>query len=38
LVADASKAKAVLNWQPAFADLETIVRHAWSWEKQLAGL
>ncbi len=38
LVADASKAKAELNWQPVYADLELIVRHAWSWEKKMAKL
>jgi UDP-glucose 4-epimerase len=35
LVADASCAKRVLGWQPEYADLETIIRHAWSWEKKL---
>ena len=34
LVADAAQAKAKLGWQPVFADLETIVRHAWAWEKK----
>lgn len=34
LVADASKAKAVLGWQPQFASLEQIVSHAWHWEQQ----
>lgn len=38
LVADASKAKAELGWSPRFADLKTIVAHAWRWEKQLADL
>ena len=37
LVADASKAMAVLNWKPVFTELEVIVRHAWSWEKKLSG-
>ena len=32
LVADASKAIKVLGWKPAYADLETIVAHAWAWE------
>ena len=36
LVADATQAKSVLNWQPEFADLETIIRHAWNWEKAIA--
>jgi len=34
LVADAQKAKNELAWQPTFNNLETIVRHAWAWEKQ----
>lgn len=34
LVADATQAKTKLGWQPQFADLETIVRHAWAWEKK----
>jgi UDP-glucose 4-epimerase len=32
LVADATKARRDLGWQPRFADLETIIRHAWQWE------
>lgn len=38
LVADASMAKQELGWHPQFADLETIIRHAWNWEKKMAGL
>jgi len=34
LVADASKAKKELGWQPDYADLEVIIRHAWAWEKK----
>lgn len=34
LVADASQAHSVLGWQPRYADLETIVAHAWAWEKK----
>jgi UDP-glucose 4-epimerase len=37
LVADASLARQALAWQPAFADLEAIVRHAWQWELQQCG-
>lgn len=33
LVADSTKAKAMLGWKPAFADLDTIVRSAWEWHK-----
>ena len=32
LVADATLAKKVLGWVPKYADLETIISHAWSWE------
>jgi UDP-glucose 4-epimerase len=34
LIADASKAVRELNWQPKYADLDSIVRHAWQWERQ----
>ena len=34
LVADASLARSVLGWNPQYAGLETIVRHAWAWEKK----
>ncbi len=34
LVANSTKAKAVLGWNPQFADLETIVKHAWAWEQR----
>lgn len=34
LVADASKAYSELGWQPRYADLDTIVAHAWAWEKK----
>ena len=32
LVADASKIKQELDWQPVYADLNTIVEHVWHWE------
>src|SRR3546814_14908898 len=32
LVADAMLARKELEWRPAHADLEKIVRDAWSWE------
>lgn len=35
LVADASLARAVLGWKPQYADLKTIIEHAWQWERQL---
>ena len=31
LVADPSKAKALLSWEPAVSDLRSIVRSAWDW-------
>ena len=34
LVADASKARRVLGWQPARADIEDIVRDAWNFEQR----
>lgn len=33
LVANPASAKAVLNWQPDFTDLEEIVRHAVAWRR-----
>jgi len=32
LVADSKKAQTVLGWQPQYADLATIIAHAWQWE------
>lgn len=32
LVADATQARAVLGWEPQYARLEQIIRHAWEWE------
>ncbi|MCK5720305.1 MAG: UDP-glucose 4-epimerase GalE [Thiomargarita sp.] len=32
LVADSKQAQSILNWQPQYADLETIIAHAWQWE------
>jgi UDP-glucose 4-epimerase len=34
LVADSARARAELGWKPRYADLETIVAHAWSWEQR----
>lgn len=34
LVADASKAKSLLGWEPRYNELTTIVRHAWNWEQR----
>lgn len=37
LVADPRLAREVLGWQPQYADLEAIVRHAWAWEQKVAS-
>jgi UDP-glucose 4-epimerase len=37
LVADASLANKVFGWQPRYGDLETIIAHAWQWEKKYFG-
>lgn len=36
LVADARAARESLGWTPRFADLDTIVAHAWAWERRHA--
>jgi UDP-glucose 4-epimerase len=33
LVASSARAKAELNWRPQYADLATIVSHAWAWHR-----
>lgn len=35
LVADAMFARQMLGWQPQYADLKTIIQHAWGWEQRL---
>src|SRR3954452_4759032 len=35
LLADASLARRVLKWSPQYADIETIVQHAWRWETKV---
>ena len=32
LVADASRARTELDWKPRYADLDSIIAHAWRWE------
>ncbi len=34
LVGDATKIKKELNWQPQYADLETIIKTAWQWHNR----
>lgn len=36
LVADAAMARQRLGWQPQYADLATIIAHAWRWEQHMA--
>ena len=35
LVADSSRARQELGWQPKYADLQSIVSHAWKWENRV---
>lgn len=35
LVADSSKARKALNWQPKYSSLRNIIQDAWEWEKRL---
>jgi UDP-glucose 4-epimerase len=35
IVADCTHARSLLNWQPHFDDLQTIVAHALAWERKL---
>jgi UDP-glucose 4-epimerase len=37
LVADSHRAREVLGWRPRYADLRTIVEHAWAWEQKTGG-
>jgi len=37
LVADASLIHKELGWNPEFPKLETIIKHAWTWEQNLEG-
>ena len=36
LVADSRRARAELNWEPRYADLATMIAHAWRWETRPA--
>ncbi len=35
LIASSQKIRSELGWQRRFADLETIVAHAWQWQQRL---
>ena len=36
LVADAARAREELGWIPRFADIDTLIAHAWQWEQRMA--
>ncbi len=36
LVADSKRARAELGWTPQYEDLDTIIAHAWQWERKLS--
>lgn len=36
LVADSALARSTLGWRPKYAELDTIVAHAWAWERRSA--
>ena len=38
LVSDNARIKATLPWVPQYAELDTIVRHALQWERQLEDI
>lgn len=38
LVADVTRAHRLLGWEPALSDLDTMIRHAWAWERKRRGL
>jgi UDP-glucose 4-epimerase len=37
LVGSGEKAQRLLGWQPEYADLKTILAHAWQWHQQRHG-
>jgi UDP-glucose 4-epimerase len=37
LVGSAEKARSILGWNPQYADLELILRHAWQWHQNRHG-
>lgn len=38
LIGSSDKAKKILGWNPQYADLTTIVRHAWQWHQKRHGI
>lgn len=37
LVGSAEKARSMLGWNPQYADIETILKHAWAWHQKRHG-
>jgi UDP-glucose 4-epimerase len=37
VVANADRIRATLDWRPQYQDLDTIVAHAYAWERRLSG-
>jgi UDP-glucose 4-epimerase len=37
LVADCTRARKELGWRPRYSGLETIIQHAWAWERKTAA-
>ncbi|SQA16954.1 UDP-glucose 4-epimerase [Streptococcus agalactiae] len=33
LIASSEKAKKLLNWEPAYTNIENIIKTAWTWHK-----
>jgi UDP-glucose 4-epimerase len=38
LIANSTKARTLLGWQPEYFDLSTIITHAWAWECKQAAM
>jgi UDP-glucose 4-epimerase len=38
LVADPQTARDLIGWEPRLSALDTIIGHAWAWERKCAGL
>jgi UDP-glucose 4-epimerase len=36
LIADSSRIRAALGWQPQYEDIEDIIRSAWAWHQREA--
>ncbi len=34
LIADSTNAKKALGWKPRYAEIESIIGHAWQWESR----